>query len=563
MHRRWVVRRTNKEYISYLSRAASVSPAFAQILVNRGIKTPGAAIDFLSPGAEALGDPMELQGMARAVAAVEEARNSGSRVLVHGDYDADGLTSTAILVAALRNLGLDVRYFIPNRFVHGYGFTLPGVDHARQVGAGLILTVDCGITSFEAVQRAAALGMGVVITDHHEPLRNPATGEPRLPPALAVVNPRLAGDEAPPLAGAGVALKLLQALALKHPGALEPREFIDLAALGTLADSVALVGENRAIVREGLGLIAGSERSGLKALKAVSGLEGRRLKAGLLAFTLVPRMNAPGRLAGAEEVVELLLAPDAGRAEKLARSLDRQNAERQKIEEQVFQEALEVLEGREPGPAVVLAREGWHEGVLGIVASRLVERLSRPAFVLSIRGDTARGSARSIPAFDVHAGLEALSGQLLAFGGHKQAAGLTVQASRIGEFESRICQIVTGSLREETPTLFIDAAVGLREINRRFLKELEGLEPFGAGNPEPVMGSRALEVISARVVGKNHLKMRLRSRSMVMDAIGFDMGGLLGTIEETVAVDAAYAAAMNEWEGGRSIQLQLKGLRSS
>jgi|Deesub1362A_J573_1020465.scaffolds.fasta_scaffold00073_47 single-stranded-DNA-specific exonuclease len=557
MHRKWFVQRTNAEYVSYLSRTASISPPLAQVLINRGIKTPEDVSVFLTQTAETMSDPFGIEGIETALKTIHAARESRTKVLVHGDYDADGLTATAIMVAALRRFGIETHYFIPNRFEHGYGFNTVAVKKAKDIGAGLIITVDCGISSVEATEYARSEGIDVIITDHHEPVLHPETKHPVLPKAVAVINPKLSGSKGvSALSGAGVALKLAQAM-FQNPC----HEFFDLATLGTLADAVPLIGENRVIVKEGLNPIEEGIRTGINALRTVSGLNGRPIKAGLLSFTLVPRINAAGRISDASEVVDLLLTTSEDTAVSIASSLDRKNSERQKIEETVYNEALEKLEQKDYEHAIVLAGEGWHEGVIGIVASRIAEKFYRPTFILSIKNDIAKGSARSIPEFDVYAGLVECRDLLISFGGHTQAAGLKLNTSALDAFEKRISSVVAERVKDFTPSLQIDADISLSEINFRLVREIEMLEPFGPGNSEPVFGSKSLEVIDPRIVGNNHLKMKLRSRSQVMNAIGFDMGELYNIIESTSVVDAAYTATVNEWEGGKSLQLNLKALR--
>ncbi|MEJ2324263.1 MAG: single-stranded-DNA-specific exonuclease RecJ [Nitrospirota bacterium] len=557
MHRRWLLKRTNPEYLDYLCRAASVPPALAQVLVNRGVKTPAEIAAFMSPALESLGDPFDIGGVDDLVETVLGARKRGTRVFVHGDYDADGLTATAIMVGALRILGIETDYYIPNRFSDGYGFHPRAVERAASLGAGLIITVDCGITSFEAAGEARKRGIGLVITDHHEP-------GAELPEALAVINPKLQAPASPAagLSGAGIALRAVEALARGAEG-LEPLEFMDLAALGTLADSVPLVGENRVIVKEGLALISDPRRAGLRALRDVSGVGKRELRAGLLAFTLIPRINAAGRLADATEVVDLMLTDSSKRAEEIALSLDRMNTERQKTEEAVLGEALEMIERRGHGSAIVLAAEGWHEGVLGIVASKIAETYNRPSFVLSIKDGAARGSARSAGGFDVHAALAKLRKRLLRFGGHKQAAGLKLDLAELPAFEREMDSLAGERLEDFRPVLDIDAEVDLRDVTFSLVRELERLEPFGAGNPSPVLGARGLDPINPRVVGNNHLKVKLRGGNCAHDAIGWGMGELLGFVSDSGAVDAAFAATINDWDKGRMVQLSLKGLRTS
>lgn len=582
MQRRWFINRTNPEFLDYLSRAASVSPILAQVLINRGIRTPGAVRDFLSAGITTLSDPFDLPGMRHAVERVKEALRRGDRVLVHGDYDTDGLTATAITVYTLRKIGIEAHYFIPCRMIHGYGFHEEAVDIARKTGARLIITVDCGITSFETASSAKAEGIDVIITDHHEPLRaerSAASHEPEggevgddfmLPEAVAVINPKLMFGEtgAGALAGAGVALKLAQALATAGIPGFSEGDFLpllDLAALGTVADVVPLTGENRIILREGLKHIRDGNRPGLRALRDVCGLGGKDMKAGSLSFTMVPRMNAAGRLGDSGDVVRLLLSETEAEAADLSAWLDGLNSDRQRIEEQVFQEAVEKMGTSEPGPVIILSSEGWHRGVLGIVASRMAERYARPVFVLSIKDGVATGSARSVPAFDICGGLAGCRDLLLSFGGHRQAAGLTIELRNLQDFTKAMGEIVMREVAEEelVPSLEIDASVRLSDVNHALVKELDLLEPVGYGNPEPLLGARELSVVNPRVVGGRHLKLTVKEYSRTVDAIGFGMAALYDDLNFPTTIDAVFTPGINEWNGSRRLQLFLKAVRPS
>ncbi len=583
MHRRWFINRTNPEFLDYLSKSASVSPILAQILINRGIRTAEDASYFLSSGITTLSDPFDLPGMTGAVGRVKEALRRNERVLVHGDYDTDGLTATAIMVYTLRKIGIEPHYFIPNRMVDGYGFHPRAVDFAKKIGASLIITVDCGITSFDAVSSAKASGIDVIITDHHEPLvREGRDGswEPSqgnrgqddfvLPEAVAVVNPKLMTGESriSALAGAGVAFKFAQALAMSGFPSFPPDSFhslLDLAALGTVADVVPLTGENRIILKEGLRYIRNGDRPGIRALKQVSGLDAKAVKAGSLSFTMVPRINAAGRLADSGDVVRLLLSDSEGEAADLSAWLDGLNSERQRIEEQVYQEALERLGPSEPDSVIILAAKGWHQGVLGIVASRMAERYGRPAFILAIEDGIARGSARSIPAFDICRGLAGCRDLLLSFGGHKQAAGLTMETGHIPDFEKVMGSIVRRDVGEDrlAPPLEIDAAVRLADVTHALVRQLEVLEPTGYGNPEPLLGARELSVVNPRVVGSKHLKLTVKKHSQSVDAIGFGMAALYNELDFPPAIDAVFTPGINEWNGSRYLQLFLKAFRPS
>jgi single-stranded-DNA-specific exonuclease len=574
VRRRWFINRTNPEFVDHLSKAASISPVLARLLINRGIKTASAANDFLTPGAAGLSDPFELPGMKSAVERIWTAVTRNEKVLVHGDYDTDGLTATVIMVQALRTSGLDVSHFIPSRAIHGYGFNAAVVGDAREKGIKLIITVDCGITSFDAAAAAGREGIDVIITDHHEPAArssNEGGADSRVfavPEAVAVVNPKLLPDGSglEILSGAGISFKVAQALAADGRFSFLPDDalsLIDLAALGTLADVVPLRGENRSILQEGMRRLHATERPGVRALKDVCGLNKKTLKAGLLAFTMVPRMNAAGRIADAGDVVRLLLSDDYEEAAGLSAWLDRLNAERQRIEEEVYQHALSKLDEAGTDAAIVLSSEGWHEGVLGIVASRLAEKFYRPVFVFTVEKGVAKGSARSIPAFDICGGLAGCRELLLSYGGHKQAAGVRMKAENIGNFAEAIKGIALRSFNgdDPVPTLQIDADIELRQITHSLVRELEMLEPFGCGNAEPLFGAKGLEIVAPRTVGNNHLKMRLRKGSQTIDAIGFGMGLLFESLGCPDRIDAAFVPSFNEWNGTRHLQLMLRDIR--
>lgn len=589
MNRRWFIHRANPEYIRYLSNAASISPILAQVLLKRGFKTPGDITDFLTPGLARLTDPHELPHMKAAVERIKGAIRGNERVLVHGDYDTDGLTATSIMVHALRIMGLDVHYFIPNRMIHGYGFNPSGVDVAKKMGAKLIVTVDCGITSFAAAAYAKKEGIDVIITDHHEPERLPRESGLRsvlpdqppdtkdeflVPYAAAIVNPKLGKDpKLSALSGAGIAFKMVQAFAMDNALPLtadDSLSLLDLAALGTLADVVPLTGENRIILKEGLRSLQHSPRPGIRSLLEVSGLREREVRSGLLSFTIVPRINASGRMGDAGDVMTLLLSDSEGETFSIAEKLDMINAERQRIEEEVYQEALSQMCRKGYDAAIVLYNRGWHAGVTGIVASRIAEEFFRPTFVFSVEDTTAKGSVRSIPPFDVYHGLSACSDLLLSFGGHKQAAGVKLNVSHMPLFEERINTIVRDSLSEEDfiPRVEIDAEVFLLEVTNGLIKEFSVLEPLGFGNPEPLLGARELAFQNPRLVGKNHLKMTLRQtqgkqRSLPMDAIGFSMGKYLTHLDRTASLDVAFTPVINEWNGSKYLQLNLKALRPS
>jgi len=586
MHRRWLVNRTNPEYIKYLSATASISPVLAQILINRGIKTSEEISSFLNPQISQLSDPFDIPGMKIAVERILSASRKGEKVLVHGDYDVDGLSATAIVLSTLKKIGIDCEYFIPNRMEHGYGFKPSSVKKAKQTGAGLIITVDCGITAFEAADECRKEGIDLIITDHHEPLISEEQKQAKsidnlrssdsmlsahssllIPDAVAVINPKISGMTSPVsnLSGAGIAFKLVQALSMLHDSRFTIHEFLDLAALGTMADVVPLTDENRFIAREGMRLLGNGTRPGVQALRRVSGIDGKGLRPGLLLFTIIPRINAAGRISDSNDVIKLLLTASEDEASALSTWLDKLNSDRQQIEEKVYQEALGMLKNKGLTRVIVLAAEEWHGGVIGIVASRIAAEFYRPTFIISIEGNLARGSARSIPSFDIYRALTGCKVFLKGFGGHKQAAGLELDANDIPLFEQYINSIAEEALTEKDflPSLEIDAYVDLTDISFNLIRELEMLEPFGFGNPEPLFGSKGLEVLYPKIVKNNHLKMKLRQKSRSIDAIGFDMAAFFDKLEDSTVVDAVFTPSVNEWNGSRNLQLNLRALRPS
>jgi len=574
---KWLLSKTNREYVDYVSRITDLSLPLAQALINRGIKTSGQFDSFLNPDLSKLADPFDLPGMGSAVKRIAAAARQGEKVFIHGDYDADGVTATAIMMAAFKRLGIEARYYIPDRAL-GYGLGAEGIKRAREAGVSLLVTVDCGITSFEAVSAANSLGIDVIITDHHEPATgassSPGTQGFLLPDAIAVINPKImppkpAPDEVPSaeLSGAGVAFKLAQALLGNNIDNV--RDLLDLAALGTAADVVPVVGDNRIILKEGLKLIQAGVRVGIRALKEVSGVKSGALRAAAIHYMLIPRINAAGRIADATDVVRLLLTDSHGEAAYLAEWLNGLNLQRQQIGESVFNEAMEELRSsgdiENGASAIVVAGKGWHRGVLGIVAAKITEAFYRPAFVLSIDNGVAKGSARSIPPFDVHGGLSRCKELLKSFGGHKQAAGLSLSVPDIDSFRRMISGIVRDTVPENdlVPVLRIDASLRLAEVTMDLVRQIAQLEPFGLGNEEPLFGARGLEVAQSRIVGNNHLKMYLRQNGKGIDSIGFDLGGMLGNARNGDLVDAAFLPVLNEWDGGRYVQLNLKALRES
>lgn len=544
-----------------LAGALSVPPALAALLVQRGHATPAAARTFLRPGLDGLIDPLALAGMADAVRAIADAVARRVPILVHGDYDVDGQCATALLTRALRAAGAAVTPFVPHRLRDGYDFGPAGLAAAQRIGAGLVVTCDCGITALQTVRQARDLGIPVVVTDHHLP-------GPELPPAAAVVDPQRPDDDsgATTLCGTGIAFKLVQALvpALGLPANL-PFHLLDYVALATVADVVPLVGENRTLVRHGLRLLADSRWAGLRALVAATGLAGRPIRAGHLGFILAPRLNAAGRIGDAGDGLRLLLTDDAAEAVRLADALNALNLERQQLDQRILAEALDAVE-READPerdaGLVLAADGWHPGVVGIVASRLVERYGRPTFLIAFDGDVGKGSGRSISRFNLHGALTACADLLERYGGHHMAAGVTIRRDRLAAFRARFAEVARGVLRPEDlgPEQRVDLEIGLHEATDDLERLCRHLEPCGAGNPGPVFGVRGARFAGVRRVGAGHLKGTLDNGVGRLDAIGFHWAERADWVGAGSRVDAAFRLERNEWGGSSALQARLVAL---
>ncbi len=558
---RWVVAPTpDPRIVEALRTALGIPTPLAALLAQRGLETPALAGEFLRPSLDALGDPLALLGMPDAVHEIAGAVTRGDPILVHGDYDVDGQCATAVLTRALRESGATVIPFVPHRMRDGYDFGPAGLAEALRVGARLIVTCDCGITAGETVRDATERGIRVVVTDHHLP-------GPTLPPAAVVVDPQQPGDASGTgnLSGTGVAFKLVQALVpvLGLPRHL-PMHLLDLVALATVADVVPLVGENRILVKHGLRILAETRWPGLRALLGTAGLAGKQLRAGQLAFMLGPRLNAAGRVGDANDGLRLLLTEDPTEAMALAERLERLNAERQALDGRILEEALAMVEAvgdPEDVASYVLASEGWHAGVVGIVASRVVERFGRPTFLISVDNGVGKGSGRSISRFDLHQGLTACGDLLERYGGHRMAAGLTIRADRVDAFRERFETVVAAGLPPEDrgPEQRIDLEIALDDITDDLERLCRHLEPCGMGNPGPVFGVRGADFRNRVVVGSGHLKGRLGGVSAGIDAIGFQLADRVPWRGES-PVDVAFRLERNEFRGASTLQARLLAL---
>lgn len=568
----WLLRAGDPLKEAALVDALGISGTVARILVGRGIDTPGLATEFFDLRWDLLASPWMLADMEPAVKRLAKAISEGELVTVYGDYDVDGMTATALLVQVIQALGGRADYYIPCRADEGYGLHQEALAELLP-HSSVIVTVDCGITAIAEAMFAKDAGLDLIITDHHQP-----SGE--LPRALAVINPNRSDCPYPykELAGVGVALKLAHALALSMLGSCEQADalvgqYLDLVALGTVADVVPLRGENRILVHLGLREFA-KESVGLQALVEVAGLGGRDLSSGNLAFGLAPRLNALGRLDDATSGVRLLLSHDPDEAHGLAKMLDEANSERRAIERAITEEAMARVEAEldlEEDWAIVLASPKWHPGVIGIVASRLVEKYHRPTILISLQDELGKGSGRSIEGFDLHKALESLSHLLTRFGGHKMAAGLSIDPQLVEELRKELNQIAKATLTvaDLVPKLSLDADLPLCQINDSLLEELQGLAPYGAGNPEPVLMVKDAILEKSYLVGKgqDHLKLLVSGSDArgvgggSFEAIGFRMGDQLDLVGGAKRVDLAFQPKLNEWNGRVSIDLQLKDVR--
>jgi single-stranded-DNA-specific exonuclease len=542
-------------------REAGYPRLLSAVLASRGVSTPEEAALFLDRDRSLSWSPMRMRDMDRAVARIETAIAAGERIAVFGDYDVDGITATVLLVDYLRSRGAACEKYIPRRVEDGYGLGREPLRTLRERGVSLVITVDCGITGVEEARYAREIGLDLVITDHHE-------CKDTLPEAVAVVDPRRPDCPYPfkHLAGVGVALKLVLALGEQREEALFAR-YCTLAAIGTVADVMQMSGENRTIVHRGLEAIGNTDFLGLKALLRETGLTDRAVTSTQIGFVLSPRINAAGRMGEAELAADLLLTGDPERAEELARQLCELNRERQLVEQEIFAQAVEQIPALPPDErsALVLSSEVWHQGVVGIVASRLSEKYSCPSFMIHLQNGVGKGSCRSYGGFNLFAALESCSDLLLDFGGHELAAGFNIREEDIPTFRRRMNRCVRGFSGGErpVPSLAVDAVVEQPDdISLEEVEELSRLEPYGSGNERPVFALLGVKVDALQNVGQNrHLKLRLEKGGRRFDAIFFSTTASDCGVAVGMRVDAAFHLQINEFRGSSSVQLQLIDLR--
>ncbi|MDD9269823.1 single-stranded-DNA-specific exonuclease RecJ [Paenibacillus sp. GCM10023248] len=561
---RWSIGNADEMLIETFVRELQIDPLVARLLVLRDIRTLAEAEQFMHGGIRYYHDPYLLDDMRPAVERIRRALQNNEFIRVYGDYDADGVSSTSLMYHLLRGLGARFDTYIPHRIREGYGLNRPAMDLAKEQGVDLLITVDTGISAVKEIAYCKELGIDVIVTDHHEPPE-------QLPEALAVINPKKPGCPYPfkHLAGVGVALKLAHALLNRLP-----EELLEFAALGTVADLMPLTGENRLIVKMGLQRMQESAYAGFRSLIGVSGIERKEVTAGHIGFSLAPRINASGRLEAADIAVKLLTTSDDREAEQIAFELDMLNKERQLIVEEMVKEAFVLAEEQQAkglDKVIVVAKEGWNVGVVGIVASKIVERFYRPTLVLSIDPQTgmAKGSARSIAGFDLHKALTACEEWLDHYGGHQAAAGMSLSAVHLDAFARRMNELAAAALTEDDyiPLLKADAVCSLHEVPIASIEGLDKLAPFGMGNPAPRFMFTELQLSEVRTMGKEkqHLKLALSQAkeevSCSVEAVGFGKGSLAGFIAPMAKVDVLGELSINEWNGVRKPQIVMQDLR--
>lgn len=564
MRKRWLLRKHDRDAVSKLARELSVPPLIAALLITRGHDDPEKAHTFLNPSPEHLHEPYLLKGMREAVERIEKAIANNEKVLIWGDYDVDGTTGTVLLRKMFRLLGVETGFHVPNRFTEGYGINIPALEQAQRDGYSLVISVDCGIRSFEPLEWARDHGLDVIVTDHH--LTDEVRGNP---PAVAIVNPNQTGCMYPDknLAGVGVAFKLAHALLREHNLEHEVPGFLKIAAIGTVADVMNLTGENRAIVALGLLDLPKTDSFGLKALMEVADCTSE-MTSYHIGFRIGPRINAAGRMDVAKHVIELFEEPDFAKARQLANVLDTRNRERQQMQQKITELALTETETHHGKHFIVVAGEGWHRGVIGLAASRIAEKLYRPTIVLSVENGKAHGSARSIPGFHLLEALDSCGGLFEQYGGHAAAAGMTITSERIDDARAALNKYAASILNDDelTPQLYIDALVTPETLDLKLLEQLAMFEPVGQGNPKPIFLTRDLVLTDEPYVMKDkHLKLRLVAKSgKQFEAVWWDgVERSKGqTLKPNSRIELAYIPEANSWQGTTRLQLVVEDLKA-
>ena len=563
LKKKWILKEFDKARVVEISKNFNISPLTAIILYNRGIREDGQIKDFLARDLSGMHDPFLMKDMDKAVERILLAKKNNEKITIYGDYDVDGITSIAILYKYLKNMGLEVGFYVPDRMVEGYGVNRDALDKIKADGTAVIITVDTGITAIEEADYAKSIGIDFIITDHHECKES-------IPDVYAAIDPKRKDCEYPfkSLAGVGVVFKLIQALDSSEPIENLMDEYADLMCLGTVADISPLIDENRVIVTEGLKRFKTTKNIGLKALIDVS-TNGKAITTSTIGYTIAPRINASGRLGCASTSVELFLTEDEEEAAKLADSLCHENTLRQQTEQKMFKEALEYIEQHpeiKDDDILVIPHENWHHGIVGIVSSKITEKYYKPSILFAVDGDSAKGSGRSIAGFNLFGALENCSGLLEKFGGHELAAGLTIKAENIEAFRKKINEYAKGRIEDMTlvPTISLDAQIKVPYITIDTVHDINKLQPFGVNNPTPSFSVRNIKIhrISVMSEGK-HLRMTLYKDGKYLDTVGFGMGDYYSMFREGDYIDVAFLLDINDYKGFQNVQLILKDMRKT
>ncbi|HNZ07774.1 MAG TPA: single-stranded-DNA-specific exonuclease RecJ [Candidatus Cloacimonadota bacterium] len=553
-----------KQLVSELSDSLKSPPMVSELLFRQGLKTEQEIRDFFTPSLYHQHDPFLFEDMDKAVTRIVQAIEKHEKITIYGDYDVDGTTATALLLLGLRKLGAEIDFYIPHRMIDGYGLSLGSLDQLKESGSSLIISVDCGVNALEEITAINAMGMEIIITDHHNP-------KEELPKALAIINPKLPGTRYPypHLAGVGVAFKLLMAIyqRMGYQNVETTLKYMDLVAVGTIADIVPLTGENRVFASIGLQHLIDKKNLGLNALVSISGMNHKTLDTNDIVFGIAPRINAAGRMGSAALAVELLISCEEAQSDELAEVIERQNSLRQQLDQRTFHEACEIIEKKYKDlantPCMVISSDDWHPGVIGIVASKLVEKYYRPVIMISFKEGFGSGSGRSMGDFDLFSALKHTEHNLHSFGGHKYAVGLTIYQEYIDRFENELTRYVSDTLRTEQikPPLQIDHELELYDINDFFLDWIERFAPFGPDNNRPVFATRGVCVASYPYnVGRNHIKLKVMKDGMSLDLIGYNLGDYLSLLKKNSIVDIAYTLEYNRFGNKTSIQGKLRDI---
>lgn len=559
----WRIPKHNQKDIERITNEFHISETTAKLLINRDIKDPMMLKKFLNPSLNQLHNPLKLKDMKKAVERIIQAISNKERIYIYGDYDVDGITSTSILYLFIQENQGEVSFYIPHRINEGYGLNEEAINHIKEEGGQLIITVDTGIAAVSEVEYANSLGLDIIITDHHEI-------QECVPNGYAVIDPKQSDCSYPfkQLAGVGVTFKLVHGLAVYLNAIPSIWKYLDIVAIGTIADIVPLLDENRVFVREAFKTIPHTWNIGLQAILEIAGYKKEQdLDSNFIGFRIAPRLNAAGRMGQANRGVELFITKDSKRAKEIAKALDEENKDRQNLESKILEEAIDQIEERVPieeTKVIVVASSGWHHGVIGIVASRITEKYYRPTIILSIEGKIASGSARSVEGFNIFKALEAHQDDLIKFGGHEMAAGLSLPTDQIPALRDKINEYAGKVMQKDTliPRLTVDAQVEEEDVNFSFINELEILKPFGMGNPMPLFTYNGY-IKGIRCIGKkkNHLKVVFRTENGDVEGIGFECGEWVDQINQGDILQIAGTLGINEWNGIRNLQFVMKDLR--